>query len=191
MENFHTPLSSQAYLQFMELQTTTQNVQLSGTYDKWIYPWASDFSSIKMYKLLKQGVPAPPIFAKIWKNASMLKYKIFFWLLMHDRVNSRNLLHRKSFHLPSYNCALCHAHTEETSHHLFWDCDFALSCWDSIITNINRGTSLYDEIIIFAQALPAPIAMEILIMDVGTFGYKEMGEFLEHNHIQFNHGEDY
>lgn len=67
---------------------------------------------------------------------------IFFWLLLHDRVNTRNLLHRKSFHLPSYNCELCHSNTEETSLHLFWDCDFAFSCWESILGHRHRGVSL-------------------------------------------------
>lgn len=114
--------------------------------------------------MLKQGEPAPSIFPKIWKNATMLRYKIFFWLLLHDRVNSRNLLHRKSFHLPLYNCELCHSSTEETALHLFWDCNFAFSCWESILGHRNRGISVYDEITLLAQALPTPIGMEIIIM---------------------------
>ena len=87
--------------------------------DKWIYPWGSEYSSIKMYKLMTQGEQATPLFTKIWKNATILRYKVFFWMLLNDRVNTRKLLQRKSFHLPSYNCELCDAHTEETALHLF------------------------------------------------------------------------
>lgn len=164
-ELFHTPLSSQAFQKFQDLQVSNQAIQLSSFNDKWKYPWGNfSYSSIKMYKWCTSGEPAYPIFKKLWKNATMLKYKIFFWLLLHDRVNTRNLLHRKSFFLPSYSCELCHFDSEETTLHLFWDCPFALSCRDSIITHKNIGISVLDEIIFLTQALPTPIAMEIVII---------------------------
>jgi hypothetical protein len=94
----------------------------------------------------------------------MLRYKIFFWFVLHDRVNSRNLLHRKSFHLPSYNCELCHQHTEETALHLFWDCEFASECWGSILGRWKRGISIFDEITLLTEAFPPNIAMKISIM---------------------------
>jgi hypothetical protein len=33
--------------------------------------------------------------------------KVFFWLLLKDRLNTCNLLLRKNKILPSYNCVLC------------------------------------------------------------------------------------
>src|SRR4051812_36964431 len=85
-----------------------------------------------------------PIYNRIWKSAVMLRYKIFFWLLIHDRINSRNFLKRKNFHIPSYSFVLCTLDTEETSYHLIWDCPFALGCWDSITTQRSRGISIHD-----------------------------------------------
>uniref|UniRef100_A0A8R7U6Y7 Reverse transcriptase zinc-binding domain-containing protein n=1 Tax=Triticum urartu TaxID=4572 RepID=A0A8R7U6Y7_TRIUA len=72
------------------------------------------------------------LFRILWKASNLLRHKIFFWLLLHDRVNTRNLLKRKSMVLSSYDCALCNDSTEETCHHLFWDCPFALHCWNII-----------------------------------------------------------
>lgn len=117
-----------------------------------------------MYKLLSKAPPADPVFKKIWKNGAMLRYKIFFCLLLHDRANTRNLLHRKSFHLPSYKCELCNTSTEETSLHLFWDCPFALECWDCVTLHRKRGISVMDEIMLAFQELPPKFAMEIIIM---------------------------
>ena len=94
----------------------------------------------------------------------ILRYKIFFWMLIHDRVNTRNLLNRKSFHIPSYNCVLCALDTEETSQHLIWDCPFALGCCDSITTERFRGISIYDEVMNNRVAFPRGVAMEITIM---------------------------
>ena len=85
-------------------------------------------------------------------------------MLLYDRVNTISLLHRKNFYLPSYKCELCQDNTEETTLHLFWDCHFALSCWDSIIQNRSRGISIRDEVVITMQAFPSNIAMEIVIM---------------------------
>lgn len=117
-----------------------------------------------MYKELTKGQQAAPLFKKLWKNATMLRYKIFFWLLLHDRVNTRNMLQRRSFHLPSYNCALCQMSTEETYQHLFWDCDFAFNCWQSLLGPRRRGFSIFDEVSFAIQTLPTAFAMEIMIM---------------------------
>uniref|UniRef100_A0A453T9P9 Reverse transcriptase zinc-binding domain-containing protein n=1 Tax=Aegilops tauschii subsp. strangulata TaxID=200361 RepID=A0A453T9P9_AEGTS len=127
-----TPLSIQAYELFQQLSKIVQNTALTNAHDKWCYPWQNpEYSSIKMYHQLQEQEKAPPSFAKIWKCTAMLRYKIFIWLLLHDRVNVRNLLHRKKIILPNYKCELCNCSTEETTLHVFWDCPFALSCWDS------------------------------------------------------------
>jgi hypothetical protein len=55
--------------------------------------------------------------------------KVFFWLLLNDRLNTRNLLRHKWFHIPSVNCVLCNHDSEETLKHLFFECEFAQSCW--------------------------------------------------------------
>ena len=121
-EHFFTPLPTQAHQQFQELSALMQATQLNNTLDTWCLPWnkhKNDFSAIKMYCHMQGKEVASPLFKRIWKSAAMLRYKIFLWLLLHDRVNVRNLLARKHFHLPNYNCELCNCSCEETSlHHL-------------------------------------------------------------------------
>jgi hypothetical protein len=38
---------------------------------------------------------APPIFKWMWKSCVKGKHKFFFWLLLMDRLNTRELLKRK------------------------------------------------------------------------------------------------
>jgi hypothetical protein len=52
----------------------------------------------------------------------------FFWLLLLDGLNTRNLLCRKNFYLQSYDCVLCSNNAEETLEHLFFDCTFSARC---------------------------------------------------------------
>uniref|UniRef100_A0A453T9S6 Reverse transcriptase zinc-binding domain-containing protein n=1 Tax=Aegilops tauschii subsp. strangulata TaxID=200361 RepID=A0A453T9S6_AEGTS len=165
IEHFHTPLSIQAYELFQQLSKIVQNTALTNAHDKWCYPWQNpEYSSIKMYHQLQEQEKAPPSFAKIWKCTAMLRYKIFIWLLLHDRVNVRNLLHRKKIILPNYKCELCNCSTEETTLHVFWDCPFALSCWDSITQDRKRGVNVLDEITIMAESFSSHFSMNIVIM---------------------------
>lgn len=111
-----------------------------------------------MYKTILGPSNAHVIFKWIWKCAAQLRHKIFIWLLVQDRINTINLLHRKSMHLPDYTCALCNEKIEETVLHLFWDCNFAAECWYQIIPSKRRGISQYDEISLTVSELPQQIA---------------------------------
>jgi hypothetical protein len=50
----------------------------------------------------------------MWKSCVRGKQKFFFWLLLKDRLSTRNLLRRKHMSLPDYNCVLCTTNVEET-----------------------------------------------------------------------------
>lgn len=126
--------------------------------------YSKSYSSIKVYHSLQKGPEAHIIFKWLWINACRIRHKIFFWFLLHDRVNMRNLLRRKTMLLESYECALCNEGTEETLMHLFWDCSFALSYWDHILDNMLRGISPYDETILGCKILPKNIAIYINIL---------------------------
>jgi hypothetical protein len=44
----------------------------------------------------------------IWKSKCVPKIKFFAWLLLNDRLNTRNMLRRRYKHLDQgYSCALC------------------------------------------------------------------------------------
>jgi hypothetical protein len=61
-----------------------------------------------------------------------MKHKVFFWLLLKDRLSTRELLRRKQMDLDSYTCDLCLRGKMETVAHLFFRCTFAKACWNLI-----------------------------------------------------------
>lgn len=79
----------------------------------------------------------------MWNSSCRGKHKFFFWLLLNDRLNKRNLLRRKTMHLGSYPCVLCNTNQEETLLHLFFDCSFGKWCWRFL--NIDWDTQLQPE----------------------------------------------
>ena len=152
---FHRPLSTQTFQQFQGSQNFMNNIQFSGSKDKWSYIWGSSQSSIaKVYKTLRVKPPTPPLFNLLWKSSVILWYKIFFWFLLHDRLNSRELLQRKSLWLPNYDCGMCDTKSLETAFHLFWNCPFSIQCWETSIPQILRNNSVYTYI---QLAVPPPL----------------------------------
>jgi hypothetical protein len=60
------------------------------------------------------------------------KHKVFFWLLLNDRLNTRNILRRNRFNIPTVSCVMCSHGIEETIKHLFFDCEYAQTCWTAL-----------------------------------------------------------
>jgi hypothetical protein len=116
--------------------------------DSWSFSWGTaDYSNKRAYNNLIGDEPASPLFTWLWGSGNLGKHKFFLWLLLHDRLNTRNLLRRKNMHLDDYTCVLCNLGHEETSLHLFFDCPFSVSCWNTIPISWNRNLSPLDMVI--------------------------------------------
>ena len=59
-----------------------------------------------------------------------MRIKVFGWLLIHDRLNTRNMLKRRHFNIgDDHTCLLCGLQVEETVDHMIFSCPFSQSCW--------------------------------------------------------------
>lgn len=164
IEQFHMPLSTQAYNQFLQLEDLIPSLDRHGK-DIWTCNGLKNkFSSMLMYKHLMGNEEGHPIFNLIWKSSSRLRHKIFFWLVAHCRINTRSHLLRKGMHLHNPHCPNCNQKAEETALHLLWDCNFAQDCWSTLIPHKARGTSVYEETLLAATQLPKQFAIEIVIL---------------------------
>jgi hypothetical protein len=100
---FQTPLFVEAFEEYCELEIIMQTLQLSEENDRWDYIWGyGAYSSAKAYKHLIGSSQTHPTFKWIWKSKCQMKHKVFFWLLLRDKLNIGGLLRRK--HMP-VNCA--------------------------------------------------------------------------------------
>ena len=60
----------------------------------------------------------------------MPKFNFFAWLLLVDRLNTRDILRRRKKHLEEgYLCSLCHDQVNETILHLFFECQSSTARW--------------------------------------------------------------
>jgi hypothetical protein len=75
------------------------------------------------------------------------KSKSFFGFLLEDRLNTRELLTRKNFHIPSQLCALCEDASIEDFIHLFFTCDFSQRFWWNLNLEWNTELPIMDLLI--------------------------------------------
>ena len=133
--------------------------------DTWSYICGNgQFSVAQAYKVMIGIKLVPQQFNWIWNSSCQPKHKVVFWRLLHDKLNTRNLLRRKTFHLESYNCVVNNCPQEETLQHLFWTCPFASQCWDLLCPTRQANVSVLEAFDDLRQKLHVPFFMEIIIL---------------------------
>jgi hypothetical protein len=95
---------------------------------------------------------------------SQAKHKVFFCLLLQDRLNTRGLLHRKNLALEPYTYELCLHHRTETLRHLFLCCPFAKICWSAVDALLPTWLRADHATAYLRRASNKPFAMEIIIV---------------------------
>lgn len=118
----------------------------------------------KAYKQLSGQTNIHPAFRWLWACSCQPKHKVFFWLLLKDRISTRELLKRKNMVLQDYNCVLCNTLVEESLSHLFLECPFAEQCWAIVNIQIDHSLSPFENIQSFKEQLQVPFFIEIIIL---------------------------
>ena len=119
---FALPLSVQAHAELQDLQNELLLVPFDdGQRDVWKLMWgAQKYSSCKFYALVFQNMHTHLSFTWLWKSKCTPRIKFFGWLLLVDRLNTRNML-RRNFHIEDgYSCVMCNTGVEEDIFHLFF-----------------------------------------------------------------------
>lgn len=95
---FCIPMSRQA---FEELQLLAEDVSslIAGSSegkDHWTFIWGKDSYSVSRYyhhHFYSISIPQPMLW--IWKSICIPRIKFFTWLMLNDRLNTRNILKRR------------------------------------------------------------------------------------------------
>ena len=144
LEHFHLPLSMVAFQQSESVSAEFTNFSTSIAPDRWVLRNEAKFSVQKVYAALAPVTQAPAPFLWIWKSCVQLKHNFFFWLLLQDRLNTRDLLTRKTFYLEDTACVLYSDDLMEYMQHLFFGCDFSQSFWWRLNQEWNYDLGLYE-----------------------------------------------
>jgi hypothetical protein len=124
---FHLPLSTIAHDQCHELVSAMEPINMNLGNDIWNLTWGGGgkYSTKKVYESISEFPEASSPFKWIWKSCCLSKQKFFFWLLLLDRLNTKDLMTRKHFYVEDSCCVICDDEPNESLLHLFFACDFS------------------------------------------------------------------
>jgi len=92
----------------------------------------------------------------VWKLEALPKIKFFIWALLKGKILTTENLQKIGINGPS-RCPNCYG-AEETMHHLFVDCPYAVDCWKklSLIDNLpwNSQHSIGEVIHVWKKSCP-------------------------------------
>jgi hypothetical protein len=163
---FALPLSTQAFEEYSNIQTIIQEVRLDASCsDSRIFCWgSSQYTSSKYYKFIFAAIPTDKILSSLWKSKCLPKLRVFAWLLIKDRLNTKELMQRKSWQIDGGpSCVLCNNQVIETRDHLFFDCPYARSCWHKLHITWDTSSSIEDRIIKACNDFTGTCFMEIFV----------------------------
>jgi hypothetical protein len=104
------------------------------------------------------------VFIKVWASKCQPKHKIFSWILLHGKLNTRDRLRIRHMALDSYNCENCIWQHRETPCNLFLRCNFALRCWASTGIQAPRISCPKRALARLTKQVPKECAIEIVIL---------------------------
>ena len=91
--------------------------------------------------------------------------KFFAWLILLDRLNTKDMIRRRNFHVqPNTHCALCNDQVVEEINHLFFYCPFSTVCWQKIGLAWVTSLDIHSRLVEANYSFNSPYFMEIFII---------------------------
>jgi len=162
------PLSQIAFEELMNMQDLISTIDyLPNSDDNWTFIWGNaNYSSKKIYNLAYSTIEAPRTFSLLWKSQCTPRIKVFAWLLLVDRLNTRVMLRRRkrrNFNIQSgVACVLLRS--EEDINHLFFACSFAARCWQKLQIHWDLLLDIHARILHARAASQLSFFMEIFLI---------------------------
>jgi hypothetical protein len=151
----------EAFQHFIILRNDLDSLPSTQENDSWSYIWGSRIFSVhKAYIALTGHNPTHPVFNLLWASKCQPKHRVFFWLLLQDKLNTRDRLRRRHMALESPMSENCILQRMET----FLRCNFARNCWSSIGVVTPSIACPQRAVQRIKRQLHTPCAMEIVIL---------------------------
>lgn len=124
-----------------------------------------EYSSRRYYSYVFRGIDAHPIYKVIWKSRCTPRVKFFAWLVLVDRLNTKDMLQRRHLNIQdSPVCVMCDSGELETIEHLFFDCIFAQECWLKLGITWNSALELFDRFMQARSSHTTPFFAEVVMI---------------------------
>ena len=170
---FHLPLSAQAYQELLTVQDLMASCRREEEQtDTWFWQGTCNAFKPKLfYSFMHSNMSFNPLLLWIWKSSCTMKIKVFAWMLIMDRLNTKDMVERRHWHLDDgVNCLLCPLRTRETRNHLFFECNFSVRIWSYLQITWSPGDDMSAIVLQAKQDFAQPFLLKLFLLLAGTSG---------------------
>lgn len=98
---------------------------------RWMWTKSGKYSASSFYRVLLMGGTIVWGYKEIWISPTPSKVKVFAYLLLQGRILTHDVMIKRHMGC-ELRCVLCNNCDLETTHHLFFSCQYATRVWDRI-----------------------------------------------------------
>ena len=133
-----------------------------------IWYWLGTCNAFKpkiFYSFMHSTLSFNPLLLWIWKSSCTMKIKVFAWMLIMDRLNTKDMVERRHWHLDDgVNCVLCLLLTRETRNQLFFECNFSVRIWNYLQISWPPGEDMSTIVMQAKQDFDKPFFTEVVFV---------------------------
>jgi hypothetical protein len=97
---FHLPIAEEAMVQPNLFQAMLQSLVPGNGYDSWFISGTSRSTEVsQVYKTIMGTAGTISALKWMWDGCCQHKHNVFFWLLTHNRLNTRAIAPEEEFHV--------------------------------------------------------------------------------------------
>ena len=163
---FHLPLSVEAFEELHLIRQLAQDTLAddnSSDVWSWGFGTGGTYTAKKYYLKVHEPITSNPLLFWIWKSCCTLKIKTFAWLVIMDRINTKDMIIRRHWNIDDGpHCVLCRAHTLETRDHLFFQCLFAHRVWSFLQIDWTQGDDMVSVATVARREFAQPFFVEVV-----------------------------
>jgi hypothetical protein len=185
-ELFHRPISAQAFQELEQLKLLMDRHPLSDQEDSWTYVWGGKYSAAKFYAEIHKHIQVPGVYKWLWKSCCTLRTKVFAWLVLRDRINTRDMLVRRHWKVTDdLHCELCPGRIYEDRVHLLFECPFSRRIWNYLQIDWSSDTDLQTVVTRAKRSFNKPFFMEVLVTTCWNIWLVRNGKIFRHERPTF------
>jgi hypothetical protein len=175
---FYLPLSTIAYQELQELKQLMETNPVLDQHDVWSYCWGPKYTAAQFYRKIHAHIKVPSVYRWLWKSCCIMRHKMFAWLVLRDRINTRDLIQRRHWHVTDdTHCELCPGHIYEDRAHLFFECNFSVRIWNYLQITWQSNDDLQAVVSAAKNGFGQPFFMEVVVMAIWNIWLLQNGKF--------------
>ena len=157
--------------------------------DVWYWHGSDKFYTPKRFYIqMHFNLPFNPLLNWIWSSSCTMKIKVFAWMMIMDRLNTKDMVERRHWHIEDgTTCVLCHLQVREDMDHLFFNCLFSQRVCNFLQIDWSQGNTMTEIVVNARRDFNKPFFAEVVFTACWNIWLIRNAKVVTHIRPSFNH----